>query len=650
MSTIFDEKFCVEQIPAQLKERPRWLAWRYGRPRPDGKRPKIPFNVRAGKPCNVTDAAQWSDFDTALATIENYDGLGFALNGDGIVGIDVDDCLTLDEQGRYDLEDWTWDVFESIPAYWELSPSGRGLRGFAFGNVPEAGRRKDGIEVYGDRRFLTVTGKRLELSEADVCDCSEEVLDLYNTLCAVEPNTDDTRDTQFGQSLSRNNEETIQLCRSAANRPKFEALFDSGAWQASYNSQSEADAALCAIIAFYTRDAEQIDRIFRQSKLYRPKWERADYREQTIRNALERQDQQYGQSSLKDGPVLIRLSDVQPEDIEWFWPGRLAAGKLSLWIGDPGVGKSTVAIDAVCRISQGAEWPDGEKAPLGSVILLASEDGLADTIRPRVDAHNGDASRIQALRAVRTDKGERPFSLDRDLQQLEAAIQEIGDVKAILIDALSDYLGNKNTWKDTEIRSVLVPLKNLAEKYGIAVIGIVHLSKNEERKALYRALGSIGFVALARTVFAFGTDNDPERRIMACAKSNLGPFPPALAFSIVEKTGRGVVEWESEPIDADADSLLSASKSSRPTRKRETAEEFLRNILANGEVAQKEILQSAKEWDISETTLQRAKKKLGVKSRHDGQPGEEGCWLWSSPVEDGQQPMEWAEDSHLPDM
>src|SRR5262249_34771357 len=121
------------------------------------------------------------------------------------------------------------------------------------------------------------------------------------------------------------------------------------------------------------------------------------------------QPDQVGQTSRKDGPVIIPLSNVKPEPIKWLWPNHLAAGKLTLFVGDPAVGKSTAAIDFVCRISTGVEWPDGVKAPLGNAILLISEDNLADTVRPRLDAHNGDSSCIHALTAIRAGEKERPF-------------------------------------------------------------------------------------------------------------------------------------------------------------------------------------------------------------------------------------------------
>ena len=140
-------------------------------------------------------------------------------------------------------------------------------------------------------------------------------------------------------------------------------------------------------------------------------------------------------------------------------------------------------------------WPDGGLAPLGNVILLSAEDGVADTIRPRVDLHGGNPNSFYILQAIKQNDSERAFNLVSDIDALENAITTIGNVRLVVIDPLSAYLGDKNSYKDSEIRSVLAPLIAMAERYGVAIIGIMHMGKSEERKALYRALGSIAFVA-----------------------------------------------------------------------------------------------------------------------------------------------------------
>jgi len=201
-------------------------------------------------------------------------------------------------------------------------------------------------------------------------------------------------------------------------------------------------------------------------------------------------------------PVIVRLADVTPEAVEWIWRGRLAKGKMTVLIGDPGIGKSSVTMDVASRITRGASWPDGGPAPIGNVLLLTAEEGLADTVRPKIDVYNGDPGRIFALQGIRQGETETSFSLDGDIHQLEKAIDQIGDVRLIVIDHLSAYLGKKDSYKDSEIRGVLGPLALLAERRGVAVLGVMHLTKNSQTQALYRAPGSIAFVAAARAVFA----------------------------------------------------------------------------------------------------------------------------------------------------
>lgn len=170
-------------------------------------------------------------------------------------------------------------------------------------------------------------------------------------------------------------------------------------------------------------------------------------------------------------PVLVCLDEVQPEEVRWIWPGRFAKGKLSLVVGDPGNGKSTALIDVACRVTRGAEWPDKGSAESGSVLILTAEDGLADTVRPRVDVHGGDSTRFHALQGVHTGGDERPFSLETDIAHLEAAVDHIEDVRIIIIDPLSAYLGGRDSYKDSQVRAILTPLAKLAERCGVAIVG-----------------------------------------------------------------------------------------------------------------------------------------------------------------------------------
>lgn len=326
-------------------------------------------------------------------------------------------------------------------------------------------------------------------------------------------------------------------------------------------------------------------------------------------------------------PVLIHLSDIAAEPIKWLWPGRIPCGKLTLLIGDPGLGKSLLTLDMVARVSRAGAWPDGGRAPLGHVILLSAEDGVADTIRPRVDTLGGNAARAWVLSAVKHENAERPFSLAADLPALEQAMAQTGAV-LVVIDPLSAYLGENDSYKDSEVRGLLAPLATLAEQTGIAVLGVMHLGKDAQRRAIHRALGSVAFVAAARVVLAVAKDPDNEsHRLLLPIKNNLTAPPAVLAFSLPG----GRLEWEPQPVaGVDADTILGQVPEDREERR--DADEFLRELLKDGGVRAADVLRAARENGIPERTLYRAKRRLGIKARHEGQPGKRGAWYWFLPM------------------
>ncbi len=337
---------------------------------------------------------------------------------------------------------------------------------------------------------------------------------------------------------------------------------------------------------------------------------------------------------------LLCLAEVEPQPVRWLWDRRIPRGKLTLIIGDPEVGKSYLSLDLGARLSTSRPWPDGTPAPCGSVVLLSAEDAPDDTIRPRLDKLGGDPRRVYVLQATIEGSRERVFNLTADMDVLEDVIVETKAL-AVVIDPLSAYLGRVDSWRDAEVRSLLAPLANLAERTGVAVIGILHVTKDTERRAIYRALGSVAFTAAPRAVFAVARDpEDDARRFLATVKFNLGPKPPTLAFRISEDG----IEWEPTPVlGVDADSALARSGSPGERAERQDAEEFLKELLPGGVMLKvKDILRAADQAGISKPTLYRAKRRLGVKSTHSGVVGESGWeWYWFRP-----EPVE-AQDASL---
>jgi hypothetical protein len=301
-----------------------------------------------------------------------------------------------------------------------------------------------------------------------------------------------------------------------------------------------------------------------------------------------------------DGRRLLTcsLADVVPEKIEWLWPGRVAAGKLTMIAGEPGLGKSQLAIAIAAAVTTGGRWPDCDTAaPLGSVIILSAEDGLADTIKPRFDAAGGDSSRVTIIRAVQlaADAGadnRQSFNLSADLALLEAAIRQQGDGRLVLIDPVSSYLGKIDSHKNADVRSVLGPLSEMAERLRVAILAITHLSKGDG-KAINRVIGSVAFVAAARTAFAVVADPDDDaclRRLFLQVKNNIATAQSGLAFRLEQREvapgiiGSAVAWDETHAVTMTVDQALSGGAAEGAATAKDEAIQFLTEILAGGPV------------------------------------------------------------------
>src|SRR5437660_11349850 len=223
------------------------------------------------------------------------------------------------------------------------------------------------------------------------------------------------------------------------------------------------------------------------------------------------------------GAVLRCFSDIAPKPLRWVWPGRIPLGKLTLLVGDPGLGKSLLTAGIASCVSRGASFPDGARCDSGSAILLSAEDDPGDAIRPRLDAAGADVSRVHILDAVRvqlTDGSltEKSFNLETDIALLEGVLREHPDVRLIVIGPISAYLGGTDSHSNAEVRGLLSPLAALAAKYGVAVLAVTHLRKSAGA-AIYRAISSIAFAAASRAVWAVACDpEDEERRLLVPGK------------------------------------------------------------------------------------------------------------------------------------
>jgi hypothetical protein len=328
------------------------------------------------------------------------------------------------------------------------------------------------------------------------------------------------------------------------------------------------------------------------------------------------------------------MADIEREPIKWLWQDRIPLGKITQIAGDPKLGKSQITCALAAALSTGGSFPGGTRAPLGSVIFITCEDDPQDTIGPRLDAAGADSRKIYlhewTVRRNGSQTKRHHFDIGQDAESLEAMIRDIGDVKAIIIDPISAYMGKADSYKTADVRGALVPMQALAAKYSIAVIIVSHLNKNtNSQNAKARVAGSGGFVAVARSnwlVIEDPADETREHRLLCPLGTNIAKGTTGFRFSIATADlGNGIVTskvvFEDRELTLNADDLL-APRQDTPSSLNSAAD-FIRSELSDGQRPQKQIEAAAKAAGISQASLRRAKEHLGVLSKK----GADG-WAW----------------------
>lgn len=330
---------------------------------------------------------------------------------------------------------------------------------------------------------------------------------------------------------------------------------------------------------------------------------------------------------------MINMESVKVEQIEWLLYPFIPFGKVTIIQGDPGEGKTTMVLQIIAKLTRGEPIllnkksqkeaqqdseenlkqevlsQDNSIQPV-NVIYQTAEDGLGDTIKPRLLAAGADCSRVLVI-----DDREQPLTM-LDVRLEEAIMQT--KARMVVLDPIQGFLGTDvDMHRANEIRPLMKRMAVLAEKYHCAIILIGHMNKNSNGKSSYRGLGSIDFQAAARSVLIVGRLKDePETRVMCHVKSSLAPEGKSVAFRLDKETG---FQWIGE-YDISADDLLSGDARGQKSR---IAKEFLLDILADGGMAQKKIEEEASKQGIKKKTLRNAKQELEIDSVKRGNQ-----WFW----------------------
>jgi hypothetical protein len=642
-----------------------------------------------------SDPASWGSYEQAVEQVlaGKADGIGFALKGRNIGGIDLDHCR---EPETGTIAPWAEEYLRQFAdAYAEATVSGHGLRILgtstleSFAPKYKLADKSNGsaVELFSNsHHYLT-----LSCNEITTCSKLPPIADrmtgIANALSA-RPDQDEINFTALREA-------DAAVPGDADTTPHVDTAATNGTpW--SFNEEARLRSALGAIPTDEKalaekfghahdvwvkigRAIERLDWGERGYAVFRD-WSAQNAREfdekglriqwasfNRTRNASEKpvtiatvylyamkfgwssdrplNEEEAGDQRAEDNDDLVTalVADLEMCGIDWLWPGRFARGKFGLIAGLPDYGKGQIAAFITAAVTAALELPcDEGTAPQGNVIWFNAEDGARDTIKPRLIAAGADINRVHIVNGARVGGEDKTFSLVTDLRLLRKKILQIGNVVLVIIDPVSAYLGvgKVDGRSATDVRGVLTPLKDMAEELHIAVIGIAHFNKKDDVKsALLRVSDSIAYVAAARHVYAVLDDpEDKDSKLFVKAKNNLAKDTKALRYGIGVKT---VGHDAKLGVDINAPYIvwhpqhveITANEAMQAagshTAKRE-AREFLLERLEAGPANSDDIIEEAKQEGIAEKTLRRAKKELGIKSRKQ-QGRTDGPWFWELP-------------------
>lgn len=335
----------------------------------------------------------------------------------------------------------------------------------------------------------------------------------------------------------------------------------------------------------------------------------------------------------------VTLSDVVNRPVRWLWPGRIPRGKITLIAGNPGLGKSQITCSIASIVTGGGLWPvdRGECEP-GSVMILSAEDDAEDTIAPRFEAADARLERCEFIRAIidHDHNGQpvpRCFDMTSDIEKMMTLAKKMGDVRLIIIDPISAYLGATDAHKNAQIRGILGPVAGMARELDASVLLVTHLNKGGSTEALMRVMDSVAFVAAARAAYLVIKDDTDEsglRRLFLPMKNNLGPDTGGLSYQIIPvDLGEGIstsrVEWGSDLVTTTADEAMTPAADRTILGE---AREMLKQAFAEGPILAEEMKHMAKMMDTSTETLRRAAKALGATCKKQVGTGK---WVWCLP-------------------
>lgn len=653
----------AKNIPDALAILPQWVCWgAKGKPR------KMPFDPRTGSPAKAGQPETWADFQTAAQAVEagRFEGVGFEFDTAGcVVGIDFDHCL---HDGKCDpwVEAWV----KKLNSYTEISPSGEGLHVFCSAHLPGQAIKRKEAEMYDRGRYFTMTGRPYG-PEKPLRAAQDTVNALYAELQAraqkqQERPTEKPAAAPGGVDIE--DAPLIAKMKKGRNGAAFSALWNGDI--SAYPSHSEADVALCNILAWWTNgDPARMDRLFRQSGLMREKWDRKQsgttYGAITIKNAADSTRGGYdpagyatesralswddeipaGQSArdhpqaaeappaqvekqqpTKKAPLFLPASSFETRTARYLIEPYIPRGMLSIIGGVSGTGKTSLALSLAAAVSSGRALPfeaAGTTHKPENVLYLTVENDPHIVLRPRVEAMGADIHRLFFLDGVGVNMTSPEL---RDFIKQE-------HISMLVFDPIQSFLpAGTQMGRAEQIRPIMDKVIDLSASEDLATILISHMSKPGPGvvSALDRLLGSSDFRNAARSIMIVGRDpENPDQRVFAHAKNSIGLPGPAQRYHISDG---GLVVFDGETT-LTADQIIAQTENAAPRAQK--AANTLNAAISDldkalgfmGWVDVATVYTLSAAAGYSDRTMRRAKDVMGLKVLRTGmQPNQKTYW------------------------
>jgi putative DNA primase/helicase len=500
----------LENIPNELRTRRQWLVWRLENK--NGKATKVPYNVQPAQPASTNDPTTWSSFEEAQNALNEggLNGIGFVFTAeDPYVGIDLDKCRD-PETGQ--VEPWATQIIADLGSYTEISQSGKGLHIIAKGEPPGKKHKTTygagAVEIYDTGRYFIMTGNHLEATPKDIGDRTAELQKVYEKVFGEgEPTRKRVEEVQNHEPTAVaksptftpphrtfhppiDDEGLLSLARSAENGGKFTALFDEGDLSGYESDHSAADFALCSMLSFWTGDdPDRIDRLFRRSALFRPKWDErrpgGTYGSNTISKIVKKGDSfvesksltntQKGQASIRTWQDII---NSETENCQHVVEGIVEEGGISLLIARQKAGKSMLVGQMSIDVSFGEPFLGQLSTKKGPVLYLDFEN------RPHIlKARGKDLGQNREINDVHfacyQRISDRDLGLDQDnFRRLQQAVEMLKPILLVI-----DPLRLATSVDLNDAQKVVAQLELLSELLEInptmAILLLHHLKKNQ---------------------------------------------------------------------------------------------------------------------------------------------------------------------------